>query len=670
MNHDPNSRMVKIFCPECEQKLDVSHVEPFSEASCPRCQNPILVPRRFGHYLLEEPIEQRRVCAVYQAIDLKLGRPVVVKIFSRELSGDPQIGEQLISLTKRLAVFNHPNILPVFSNGEHEGQYYIVTEYMSGLSLYHQVKQRYPLAIGDCLAYAVEAARGLLAASREGLLHGNLNPRNILLSADNHVKVGDFGMWQISLSLAENNETGMGGEFDARYMAPEVLDGRPGDCRSDIFSLGACLYLSLTGHPPFPENRRFAEAHASDSDESHVPAHSLSSEPIDERPDIDEELNHFILRMLATAPSERPTCYDHLIAGLLKLSQRNPVRPGFGPSMALSGAAGRRSGQPERGRLRSQMIIERLRRNRRKRRFVQIAGWGVLLLLLAVIVTCMRGRQQEAEWYRQYIAPVEERIRQGLFSAPRTIYQDAAEEDEEDDVEKEEEVAPEPPPVDRRQPPISPQPVVPDPDPEENDEQPDRPVGDGQNIPRFDSRPRPPDLNFRTVQDELQEYLRLHDDDLRRLERDRIVELSRLKGHLIRLMRIPYDGTDRGVLLADGRRLQGTVPYANEHGLTVRSGGPRRTRSVTLDWDELAIEQYFVFFQFYIDKRLMMVDAPQNEMLGADPERDSAQDYFRMALLADWYGFYDRAREYAQKAEELDDMMVFRNRRFLYYLRQ
>ncbi len=646
MNDEPNHQQVKISCPSCRQKLDVSQVEPFSEIDCPTCGAKILVPQRFSHYLLEEPIARGEVASVYRAIDLKLDRQVAVKVFSREISTHPALADTLFDQTKRLAVFNHPNIIPLFSNGEFDNCYYVAMEFMAEHSLYQKVKRDYPLPVHLALHYIEQAARGLAAAYREGVLHGGVNPRNILLSQGEIAKVCDFGMSSFRALAVKAGALDQDPILDHRYASPEMLAGQPGDHRGDIFSLGACLYFALIGRPPFPESRRELE---SDPDLAELPA-----PPIEERPEIGEALNRLLLELLDPDPDQRPGNYHQIIVSLDKLrtkAKRTPSIP--------IGRIPHRPGLHALGRAPGQIMRSHYRRIKRQRRFVQVGCLTLLFLVVFASLLVWQARRRQSPWYQQAIAPAVERLKEAFLLGPRLVFREepAGQTDPAETVAEDGQDSAEPEAAETVEPQAE----------EEEEEVDDSPVGNGQVNPLFQLRPRPPDLNFRAVQAELQEYLRQQSEELRELERDRILLLSRLHGHLRSLMRLPYDGTENGILLASGRRIQGIVPFCNEHELTIRIG--RRPTTVrTLKWEDLALEQYFSFFQFYVDKRLSMNDTQQNELLSIDPERDAAQDYFRMALLADWYGFYNRAREYARRAEALDPMLRHQIRKFLYYL--
>ncbi len=683
-NSHPTSQL-KIGCPQCEQKLDVSHLAPFAEIYCPNCQCLIVVPCRFGHYLLEEPIEERSICSVYRAVDLKLDRPVAVKVFSPEITRHHDTMDRLISQTKRMAVLNHPNLIPIFSNGEYEDRYYIAMEYMSEHSLYNKLKSEYPLSVRISLDYITQAARGVAAAHREGMVHGDLNPRNILLGSDGNVKVSDFGMGRIGL----NEEDKGGGKLprlDKRYASPEIVRTGEGGCRSDIFSLGACLYFALTGHPPFSENRT-----AVDDEKMDVADLLIAGEPIEERPDIDEELNQFILQMLSSVPEERPNSCDDVIAHLEKNLRKIPERTRDGSrvlSFFRTGGRGKNALDSAK-RLAGNSAHRKYYALKRQRRWLQVVLSAVVIALGASIFLLLQDRHREDSLYQKRLVPLVERIKRGL-GVDDAINSDGAErsnekaagmlgDDSEEKAEQNFQV-----PFDEEQQAVKEEtkkpeqgddlaehswftengePLEEEPEAATQNEARDR----TQAGPDFARRPRPDDLNFSALQNELQEYLARHPEELREIEKERVLKLSRLRGYLQSLMRTPYDGSEDGILLADGSRIYGVIPFSNENEVSVRTAN-RRQSIRTVDWGELAIEQFLEFFRFYAEQRLVMKDAPQNEMLNIEPEQNAARDYFLTALLADWYGFYDQARKYSRRSVELDPGMRSQIRKFLYYL--
>jgi hypothetical protein len=166
------------------------------------------------------------------------------------------------------------------------------------------------------------------------------------------------------------------------------------------------------------------------------------------------------------------------------------------------------------------------------------------------------------------------------------------------------------------------------------------------------ARPRPADLDFFRVANDLKVYLRTIPAPERETEKKRIRELSLMRGYLVSLFKfIPFDGKGRGVRLRDGKVIYGSV-YGSEKELVVR---PERGNYRKLDWNELAFLQYPVFFEFYIQQRMERSDPSVSPKISTVAQkREVGGDYLRLALLCDWYGVPDAAHKYARLAVERD----------------
>lgn len=242
---------LKIACPACAQKLDVTGYEPFEEVGCPTCGCTILVPRLFGGFLLEEIIGRGGMAVVYRALDLTLHRDVAIKVLDEDIAAQEGASEQFLREGRAAAAISHINVVPIYSSGEAEDLPYLVMQYMEGLSLDRQMQRiEGKVSMDFCLRIAGEAARGLEAALREGIIHHDVKPANILLDADGVAKVADFGLAQLL-----HDDIAHPPERDQwatpYYVSPErVRTGRE-DYRGDIYSLGATLYHLFAGEAPF-----------------------------------------------------------------------------------------------------------------------------------------------------------------------------------------------------------------------------------------------------------------------------------------------------------------------------------------------------------------------------------------------------------------------------------
>ncbi|HTE51374.1 MAG TPA: bifunctional serine/threonine-protein kinase/formylglycine-generating enzyme family protein, partial [Kofleriaceae bacterium] len=186
---------------------------------------------------------------VYLAQDAVLARPVAVK-FIAELEPDIATRQRFLMEARAVARIHHPNVIAIYRVGELEQKPYIITEFVRGQSLDKLDK---PLARDQLISVAIALARGLAAAHRRGVVHGDIKPGNAILGDDGTTKLLDFGLAAMTEESGGGggNLNGIAGTPD--YMAPEVWRAEPADPRSDVYALGAVLYELATGHTPHHE---------------------------------------------------------------------------------------------------------------------------------------------------------------------------------------------------------------------------------------------------------------------------------------------------------------------------------------------------------------------------------------------------------------------------------
>src|SRR6266436_9042527 len=145
------------------------------------------------------------------------------------------------------ASVNHPNVIQVFSSGTDHGQFYVVMELVDHGSLDDLIEQRNRLPEEQVLESGIQVARGLRAAFRQGLIHRDVKPGNILFVDEQTAKISDFGLAGAATQRSETREEIWGTPY---YVAPERLNNEPEDFRSDIYSLGATLFHAVSGKAP------------------------------------------------------------------------------------------------------------------------------------------------------------------------------------------------------------------------------------------------------------------------------------------------------------------------------------------------------------------------------------------------------------------------------------
>jgi ABC-type branched-subunit amino acid transport system substrate-binding protein/DNA-binding beta-propeller fold protein YncE len=208
----------------------------------------------FAGYRIEDLIGRGGMGVVYRATDLSLERPVAVKLIAPELAQDEQFRTRFLREPKLAASLDHPNVIPIYEAGEHEGQLYLAMRYVEGTDLKTTLERDGKLAPDRTIALLAQAASALDAAHERALVHRDVKPGNVLIDRSGHVYLTDFGITK--QSGADSTETGsVVGTLD--YLAPEQIRGEPVDARTDSYALACVLYECLAGTPPF---RRGTEA--------------------------------------------------------------------------------------------------------------------------------------------------------------------------------------------------------------------------------------------------------------------------------------------------------------------------------------------------------------------------------------------------------------------------
>lgn len=283
------------------------------------------------------------MATVYLATDLRLERPVALKVLHPHLSMDDSFLDRLGSEAKAAAKLSHPHVVGVLDQGEEtvDGHRlaYLVMEYLPGHTLRDVLVEHGSLTPRLTLAYLDAVVEGLAAAHRAGLVHRDVKPENVLIADDGRIKVGDFGLAR-AVTTSTNTGTLIG---TVAYLSPELVMGRLADARSDIYAVGIMLYELLTGEQPFRGEVpiQVAYQHVNSS----VPPPSLVLPGL--APDLDE-----LVRWCTEAdPEDRPHDAEALLGELrhirTTLSDQQldynpgatalPKPPSFSPAAALPG---------------------------------------------------------------------------------------------------------------------------------------------------------------------------------------------------------------------------------------------------------------------------------------------------------------------------------------------
>jgi serine/threonine protein kinase len=199
---------------------------------------------------------------VYKARDTRLDRTVAIKVLPSDIANDAAFRQRFEREAKTLAALSHPHICPVFDVGQQDGIDFPVMEYLEGQTLAHRLEKG-ALPLDQALQYAIQIADALDKAHRKGIVHRDLKPGNVMVTKSG-VKLLDFGLAKLApaarVSIAGMTDaatqsaplTGEGTVLGTlQYMAPEQLEGKEADARTDIFAFGAVLYEMITGKKAF-----------------------------------------------------------------------------------------------------------------------------------------------------------------------------------------------------------------------------------------------------------------------------------------------------------------------------------------------------------------------------------------------------------------------------------
>src|ERR687886_2984806 len=269
-----------------------------------------------GRYRIRRKLGAGGMADVYLAEDQELGRRVAIKILDDRHAGDGQFIERFRREAKNAAGLSHPNIVSIYDRGEAEGTYYIAMEYLEGRSLKELIVSRGPAPIPVAIDYARQILGALRFAHRNGIVHRDIKPHNVIVDAEGRVKVTDFGIARAGAS--DMTETGaiMG---TAAYLSPEQAQGHAVSATSDLYSIGIVLYELLTGRVPFEADSAVTIALKQVSEEP-VPPRALN-------PEVSPELEDVVLRALQKDPARRFPDADAFVAALEAVRDL-PSRPG------------------------------------------------------------------------------------------------------------------------------------------------------------------------------------------------------------------------------------------------------------------------------------------------------------------------------------------------------
>jgi tRNA A-37 threonylcarbamoyl transferase component Bud32 len=273
-----------------------------------------------GRYVLGESLGSGGMGEVYLAHDEVLARDVALKVLRSHYAGDEEFAERFRREARRAASLSHPNIVQVFDRGETEdGTSYIAMEYVPGGTLKEQIERRGPFGTRDTAAVGAQIAEALGAAHERGIVHRDIKPQNVLVSASGDLKVTDFGIARAASAVTSSASDAIFGT--AGYISPEQAMGEPVGPASDLYSLGVVLYEMLTGELPFTADNSIAVCM------KHVTEPPRPPKQLN--PDVSEGMDALVVKLLAKRPADR-------YAGAAELlNELERVRAGLPPVLSF-----------------------------------------------------------------------------------------------------------------------------------------------------------------------------------------------------------------------------------------------------------------------------------------------------------------------------------------------
>ncbi|MCD6360533.1 MAG: serine/threonine protein kinase, partial [Armatimonadetes bacterium] len=289
---------------------------------------PDLAGQYIGRYHILERLGEGGMATVYKAFDTRLEASVAIKVIRMD-ELPPKVLDRALKRfareAKALARLTHPNIVRVIDAGEHEGAPYLVMPYLPGGSLKQVLRERGRLPWQEGLQLLIPIARALGYAHRQGMIHRDVKPSNILITEDAEPVLTDFGIAKILEDEATMDLTGTGMLVGTpEYMAPEQVSGSTVDARADIYALGVVLYEMVTGRKPYQADTPMAVMVKQ--------ARDPLPRPREFAPGLPEGVERILLKMLAKDPEERYQTMEELAAALERERVLDQVREIHRPS--------------------------------------------------------------------------------------------------------------------------------------------------------------------------------------------------------------------------------------------------------------------------------------------------------------------------------------------------
>ena len=303
-----------------------------------------------GRYRVGEVLARGGMSTVHRGTDTRLDRPVAIKIMEPSLAADPTFVRRFEREARAAARLSHPGIVAVHDQGRHRGTVFLVLELVEGGTLRDVVREQVRLAPATALTVVEQVLAALRVAHRQGMVHRDVKPENVLVSRAGQLKVADFGLVAAAWDGAADGSLDTGGSTSddlilgtAAYLAPEQVEHGRTDERSDVYAAGIVLFELLTGAPPHGGDTALAVAYRHVNVD--VPAPSTRA------PGIPRALDRLVVAATRRDPDERIASAAEFLEAARRTRQEEslPFSPVAPPRRPRVGAAASAAPPPHTG---------------------------------------------------------------------------------------------------------------------------------------------------------------------------------------------------------------------------------------------------------------------------------------------------------------------------------